>query len=58
MTITLHWWYLVIGLIIFPMIIGFFRDEPRNFFGLDFLLTFLYIGSWCLSIGILIGHFL
>ena len=57
MTITIHWWMVVIFLVIIPFIYGYFRKSQGQYdMGLDFLAIF--ISCWSIAIGLTIGKLL
>jgi len=57
MTITTHWWWLVIALIILPIIYSIVRKRNSDWdLMLDVAAAFFL--SWGMAVGIIIGHLL
>ena len=55
-TITLHWWYLVVVLAIFPFCYGIFRKKPDSMWDFQLDVALIAIVCWQLAVGLLIGH--
>jgi hypothetical protein len=57
MTITVHWWWFVLFLFVFPFIYGWFFDRG-GYYEVDAIAVIIIFTCWGLALGILIGHFL
>lgn len=57
MELTIHWWHVVIILIVFPFIYGWLSEKisPTGDYGFDFMGCFIYVGCWFLALGIAIA---
>ena len=56
MEIVLHWWMVVIGLVLFPFLYIYIRT-PSGYYDFQIDSMLVTLGCWVGALGIIIGHF-